>query len=237
MTGARVIYPVCLECEEKECRSNAAKEEEMAKNTIIERTTFEDGDRFVIVYKNCDPALKSRILEALAKAEADLPEDVTAKTEEDVPVYPVNDPIPEVPVIPEGPEQTEEQAPVTFRSGPYKGMTPAAVLEQFGDNGYGNLNFLKEKQKFAEMKEEIEKAMKKYFKARFGSESPNTLCAKWTQEETENFFKIFGTLLTEEDKQKVLKTVGAIDYDVYMADAPLETKKSLAAAVIIKYAK
>lgn len=236
MTGTRVIYPVCMECEEKTCR-NAAKEDEMAKNKIIERTTFEDGDRFVIVYKNCDPALKSRILDALAKAEAEQSDTISSREEGDVPVCPVSDPVPEVPEIPEEPDRAEEQSATAFKSGPYKGMTPDAVLEQFGDNGYGNLNFLKEKRKFAEMKEEIEKAMKKYFKARFGSESPNTLCAKWTQEETENFFKIFGTLLSEEDKQKVLDTVGAIDYDVYMADAPLETKKSLAAAVIIKYAK
>ena len=203
----------------------------------IERITFEDGDRFVIVYKNCDPELKKRILKALVEAEIEIPkEECQITEEEEAQVEPIVDNAPEMPAC-ESESPEAEKACMVFPSGRYQGMTPEQVLEKDADSGYGNLTYIREKIRNESMKEAIRTAQAAYFKKRFADGIPEERCAKWTEEETDNFFRFFGDLMTEADKQKVMERVGAIDYDSYMREAPVNIRKGVAAAIITKYRK
>ncbi len=206
---------------------------------ITERTVFTDGDRFIIMYKNIDEETKQKIMKALATVEADLPE-VSAVEEEPVPVYPVEDPVPAIPEIPdELPPAQEPDTPVmpTIRKGPYKGMTPEAVLDAYGDKGYGNLAYLLTKTRDQALKDAAEAAMSAYFKNRFSGVDPYRACSTWSDEDVEKFFSYFGSIVTEEAKKKILEQAGAAEYDAFLNQASPETKKQLAAAIIKKYAK
>lgn len=77
--------------------------------------------------------------------------------------------------------------------------------------------------------------MTAYFNAKFQGEDPYKLCGTWDETQVEQFMKIFGFfLLTDENKKKVCETVGAIDFDTYIAEAGLDVRRSLAAAIIEK---
>lgn len=234
ITNERVLYPECMECTERRCRI-PAKEERI----MIERTTFNDGDRFVIVYKNCDAEMKKKILMALAQVEIDLPESTVTEAES-ANVAPISDPVPVCPEIPEEgqePEKKEEEYSPVFTTGRYQGLSPAEVLEQHGDQGCGNLSYLKARSKDPRQKAAIEEAMRSYFKKRFSKEDPKALCSKWKEEQADLFFKYYIGIMSEGDKQTVLKKVGAIDFDSYLEGAPMDHKLSLAVALLEKYAK
>lgn len=187
---------------------------------ISNRVAFWDNDSFVVVTKNCSKEQARRLLHAIAEADMAEVEIILPADAEPEPVVPGD----------EIEHYIRTDKPV-FSNGRYQGLTPREVLEKDGDKGYGNLAFLSRKSSDADLVRDMELAMKEYFLKRFGGDIK---VSDMSDGDCLDFFKYFGTIITGDDKKKILAQAGAQDFDSLIQGAGLEQLRAIILAVIKK---
>lgn len=163
----------------------------------------------------------------------------------------------------EAPEEAVQEEEMLFPSGKYAGMSPSEVLKRHGGKGFANLSFIRSRLPQGHpMVDAIKRAQLAYFREhgreaylqeelnRPGKLGPqdNPIAYQAVERidrlpagqhpdgDWRKFFAYYGGILDAEDRDQVLQKTGEVDFQAFLAEAPIETLKSLAAAVLEKYA-
>ena len=198
---------------------------------LSNRVSFWDGDNFVVVNKNCSKEQALKMMQALSAADLGLEEIAPALAK------PVTEPAETLPEIPEDVPETDR----VLDFGVYEGKTPEEVMENADSKGkaFANLTFyqaLYGKKGDTFMEHEIRGVLTKWFHILFGKmEDPYLSVAKWSEKKCETFFKLYGGILTTEEKATLADQGRFSHFDQMMEESTFDQKKSLIAEIIRKY--
>lgn len=185
--------------------------------------TFQDGDRFIVVFEGIGPKNEDLIKGLLGA--------VTLENSCAIPVEPENDER----LL----EEIQNTVAFTFDNGPYKGKTPYDIVsvsdKKEAYKGYLYLAKIAEVENDECIFMDIQSACKDFMKQwANGIDDAYAYASKLTDAQSIAFFKQFNIAIESEIKSKLLSQAGYADWSDYIAETSMDEKKAAIAAIIEK---
>lgn len=168
---------------------------------------YNDGDDFVLYFKNCSPDMKkflTNMLNPLLCGDSQL-EQVEKETVD--------------PVIPEG-------------CGRYTGKRVSEVLIEDGNKGYAVIAYILGQHKFSG-EADVRELLSQYLFDTFSFVDPMEYAGSLSEEQADEWLKCFDSLVTPSLKQKAKNLTGFESYEEFLKDGTKEQKVSMVYNIIV----
>lgn len=179
----------------------------------MEIKAYQDGNDFVVVFKNCHPSQEKMIKNILSPA---MCEDSTLLKEAE-----------------------EESFDTLIGYGKYEYQCAEEVLASEGDRGYANISYLlKNKHVNANRMSAIKDVLNHYLMDRMDSiAEPYTYCEELTEAEARTFAKCYQFYLSDQQMADISEQAGFENFQTFLEKASETKIKSFAACLIEKIKK
>ena len=169
--------------------------------------TYQDGDDFVVYFENCRPDMKDFLINMFKPV---MEKDSMLEQAEKEPADPV---------IPDG-------------CGRYSGKRVTEVLQNDGNRGYATIAYILGKGLFSN-ETDVRDILNEYLYDTFAGVDPQEYAGSFNEEGADEWIKCFDTLITANQKEKVVNITGFSSYEDFIKEGTLEQKIALIYNIIM----
>ena len=175
----------------------------------LEIRAFQDGNDFYICFKDINPSTKDFITSLLK-------------------------PVMESESMLYAPEQASEDImmPESIKGHKLYGLSVEEVLTKYGNKGYANIAYLKERGDFGDKTPDVAAILNQYLFDTLSGIDPERYAGDMNEEEADLWLQCFRTLINPNTKKAIKDATGFLSFEDFLKEGTLEQKTSLVYKVI-----